>query len=73
MNGLSQTHAEFKDIYLTGYHKEGINRESERVFDSSQYSVAVPFSIDWRTKGAVGRVKNQVNNYRIYVAVGYTV
>lgn len=60
MNGLSQTHAEFKDIYLTNYHKEWINRDYETVFDSSQYSAAVPYSIDWRTKGAVGRVKNQV-------------
>ena len=58
-NKLPQTHAEFNEKYLT-YSKDKGNWTDAKPFDSSQFSSSVPFSIDWRTKGAVGSVKNQV-------------
>ena len=54
-----QTHAEFDELYLT-YHESPGNRSAEKPFNPSQYASSVPYSIDWRTKGAVGSVKNQV-------------
>ena len=52
-----KTHAEFNDLYLN--YKSNHQNYTSKVFDPSQYSSSIPYSIDWRTKGAVGSVKNQ--------------
>ena len=56
---VTQTQGDFNELYLT-YNADRGNRTTAKPFDALQYSSSVPYSIDWRTKGAVGSVKNQV-------------
>lgn len=56
-----QSDAEFSDFYLT--YQKTINNGNytfAKLFDPSAYGDDLPESIDWRSKGAVASVKNQV-------------
>ena len=54
----SQSDTEFSDLYLRRISNE--NYTSAKLFDASVYGGDLPESIDWRSKGAVSSIKNQV-------------
>ena len=66
-----KTHAEFNQLYFTYQEGRG-NRSAAKPFDSSEFSSSLPYSIDWRTKGAVSSIKNQVKQAHSYITYYYT-
>ena len=54
-----QTEDQFKNTYLT-YKSNDHGNYTDQFHDPSIYFDNIPSSMDWRTKGAVGTVKNQV-------------
>lgn len=54
-----QTDAEYLDIYHRSYTPSNRNYTNSKVYQPP-VGEDYPDSVDWRTKGAVGSVKNQV-------------
>lgn len=54
-----QTDAEYLDVYHRSYTPSNRNYTSSKVYQPP-VGENYPDSVDWRTKGAVGSVKNQV-------------
>ena len=59
MCGFPQTENEFKNTYLT-YTTDDQRNFTSKLHDFSEYPTDMPSSMDWRSKGAVGAVKDQV-------------
>ena len=56
---------EFRSIHLGGYIKTGRGSTAGAVSSNNLMAQELPSSVDWRTKGVISDIKNQVSNFLI--------
>ena len=52
---------EFRSIHLGGYIKTGMGSTAGAVSSNNLMAQELPSSVDWRTKGVISDIKNQVS------------
>ena len=54
---------EFRSIHLGGYIKTGMGSTAGAVSSNNLMAQELPSSVDWRTKGVISDIKNQVSYF----------